>query len=196
MGSEFGSLDALISNAGIFSTKSLLDESTEEFDRLFAVNTRATWLLAKACHPLLKHSGGAIVATASVSGVHQTANAGAYSPSKAALIMLVRQLAFEFGSDGIRCNCVSPGTTHTAMTDAVYSRPGEREKRGALIPLGRIGSPVDVARVIAFLAGPRSAYVTGVDIPVDGGLELSLMPHFWQLANLPLDLPVGAKITR
>lgn len=177
-----GGLDALISNAGTFRSGPLLELSAADYDRTMAVNTRSAFLLAKACHPLLKQSAGAIVATASLSSEEVTPATGAYSTSKAALVMLIRQMALEWGPDGIRANCVSPGTIHTEMNQAVYAREGEAEKRGALLPLRRIGGPDDVARVISFLAGPDARYVTGANIRVDGGLGLSLMSHFWALA--------------
>lgn len=171
-----GGLDVLVSNAGV-ATQAMLDElPVEEYERTFAVNTRATWLLAKALHPLLRDSRGALVATASVAAEQPTAPMGAYSASKAALVMLVRQLAYEWGPDGIRCNCVSPGMVHTGMTDRSYSDPELRAERASRVPLRRIGEPEDVAGAIAFLAGPDAAYVSGVNLAVDGGVQTSLMP--------------------
>ncbi|MES2534535.1 MAG: SDR family oxidoreductase [Pseudomonadota bacterium] len=173
---EFGGVDTLISNAGVIMTAPLTEMTLDEYDRMFAVNTRVTWLLAKACHPMLRESKGAIVATASISAREPTPPHGAYSASKAALVMLVKQMAFEWGPDGIRCNCVSPGMIHTGMTDQVYSDPARRSDRARHIPLRRVGSPEDVARVIAFLASEDAAYITGVDLPVDGGVLMTLMP--------------------
>src|SRR5207302_682870 len=113
---RFGGLDGLVSNAGINRPGTLLQYAVDDWDRVFAVNTRATWLLAKAAHPALKASRGAIVAVASMSGSNPHANLGAYGPSKAALIMLVRVLAQELGRDGIRVNALSPGMVRTGMT--------------------------------------------------------------------------------
>jgi NAD(P)-dependent dehydrogenase (short-subunit alcohol dehydrogenase family) len=90
--------------------------------------------------------------------------------------MLVRQLAYEWGPDGIRCNCVSPGTTHTGMTDATYSDPRRRAERASHLPLRRVSEPSEIAAVIAFLAGPDASYITGVDVLVDGGMATSLLP--------------------
>ena len=103
---RFGGLDALVSNAGVNRPGPLAQYSVADWDYLFAVNTRATWLLAKAAHPALQASRGAIVATGSMSGSNAHANLGAYGPSKAAVIMLVQVLAQEFGRDGIRVNSV------------------------------------------------------------------------------------------
>jgi NAD(P)-dependent dehydrogenase (short-subunit alcohol dehydrogenase family) len=173
---HLGGLDALISNAGIAVTGALAELSLEDWERTFAVNVRATWLLAKATYPLLRDGGGAVVATASIAARDPSPPIGAYSPSKAALVMLVRQLAYEWGPDGIRCNCVSPGPTHTGMTDATYSDPARRAERAGHLPLRRVADPDDIAAVIAFLASPEAAFVTGIDVLVDGGLGTSLLP--------------------
>jgi NAD(P)-dependent dehydrogenase (short-subunit alcohol dehydrogenase family) len=172
----FDGLDALVSNAGVIQRSTLLDLSIAEYERSFAINTRATWLLAKAAHPLLAAAKGCIVATASISGHEPTPPLGAYSASKAALIMLVRQMAVEWGPDGIRCNTVSPGSTHTAMTDARYSDPVQREAAAQRSPLRKVGLPENQAAAIAFLIGPDAAFITGVDLLVDGGLSTMLMP--------------------
>jgi len=172
----FGGLDALISNAGAIMRSSLLELSTADYERSFALNTRATWLLAKAAHPLLAHSRGCVVATASISAHEPTPPLGAYSASKAALIMLVRQMALEWGPSGIRCNTVSPGSTHTGMTDARYADPAQRMAAAQRNPLRAVGSPENQAAAIAFLVGPDAAYITGIDLLVDGGLATMLMP--------------------
>ena len=106
---RFGGLDGLVSNAGVNRPGPLVSYSVEDWDRLFAVNTRATFLLAQAAHPTLKASGGAIAIVGSMSGSNAHAGLGAYAPTKAAVIMLARVLAQEFGRDGIRVNSVSPG---------------------------------------------------------------------------------------
>lgn len=173
---RLGGLDVLISNAGVFGNSPLESLDLDSWELNFAVNARATWLIAKACHPMLADGGGAIVATASISASQPTPPHGAYSASKAALVMLVRQMAYEWGPQGIRANCVSPGMVHTAMTDAVYSDPAKRAERASHIPLRRVATPEDIARVVAFLAGPDAGYVTGVDLAVDGGVQTALMP--------------------
>lgn len=173
---ELGAVDALISNAGIAPSGALVELSLEDWERTFAVNVRATWLLARACYPLLRAARGTLVATASIAAREPSPPIGAYSASKAALVMLVRQLAHEWGPDGIRCNTVSPGTTHTGMTDATYSDPERRAERASHIPLRRVADPGDIASVICFLASPDAAYVTGIDVLVDGGFGTSLLP--------------------
>jgi NAD(P)-dependent dehydrogenase (short-subunit alcohol dehydrogenase family) len=170
-----GGIDVLVSNAGAIHVAPIKDLTLVEYDRLFAINTRATLLLAQAAYPALQRSRGAIVATASVAAQHPTMPLGAYSASKAALAMFVRQIALEWGPDGIRCNCVSPGPTFTGMTAHVYQNEELRRQRAAEIPLGRIGLPEDLANAIHFLAGPGASFITGVDLPVDGGLGTTLM---------------------
>ena len=173
--SRFGGLDGVVSNAGINRPGRLVDYAVEDWDRLFAVNTRATWLLAKAAHPALAASRGAIVAVASMSGSNAHANLGAYGPSKAAVIMLAKVLAQELGRDGIRVNTVSPGLVHTGMTAAVYADQGVAAERASLVPLGRVATPEDLADVIAFLLGPDARYVNGHDLVVDGGVSGSFL---------------------
>lgn len=172
----FGGIDALISNAGVIKNGSLMDIEVEDYELAFNINTRATWLLVKAARPHLAEAKGAIVATGSISGFHPTPPLGAYSASKAALIMMVRQLAVELGPEGIRCNAVSPGSTHTAMTDARYSQPELAAEAAKKNPLHMIGQPEHQAAAIAFLAGPEAAYITGENILVDGGMQNMLMP--------------------
>ena len=167
---RFGGLDGVVSNAGINRPGRLVDYAVRDWDAVFAVNTRATWLLAKAAHPALKAARGAIVAVASMSGSNAHANLGPYGPSKAAVIMLAKVLAQELGPDGIRVNTVSPGMVQTGMTAAVYADQQVAAERAALVPLGRVAGPEDMADVIAFLLGPDARYVNGHDLVVDGGV--------------------------
>jgi glucose 1-dehydrogenase len=167
---HFGGLDALVSNAGINRPGPLMQYDVQDWDRVFAVNTRATWLLARAACDALRASRGAIVVVGSMSGSNPHANLGAYGPSKAAVIMLVRVLAQELGVDGIRVNAVSPGMVRTGMTARVYADAQTAAERDALVPLGRVAMPDDIADVIAFLLGPDARYVTGHDLVVDGGV--------------------------
>jgi glucose 1-dehydrogenase len=181
---RFGGLDGLVSNAGINRVGPLVEYAVEDWDRLFAVNTRATWLLAKAAHPALRASRGAIVAVASMSGSHVHAGLGAYAPSKAAVIMLARVLAQELGPDGIRVNTVSPGMTRTGMTARVYQDHAVAAARNALVPLGRVATPDDIAAAIAFLLSPDARYVNGHDLIVDGGLTGNLLGRLPGLSQI------------
>ncbi len=173
---HMGGIDAVVSNAGIIASAPLVEQTIELFERIYAINTRATWLLAKAAHPHLAASRGAFVATASMSASQPTPGLGFYSSSKAALLMLVRQLSLEWGPDGIRCNTVSPGPTYTPMTQAGYADADRRAQRESMIPLGKLGLAEDVANTIRFLISPQAGHITGIDILVDGGMSNNLMP--------------------
>ena len=175
--SNLGGLDAVASNAGIALHSPLLNLSLEMWEKNFALHVRAPWLLAKVCHGALKASQGAFVITASVSGTHPTPPGGAYSSSKAAALMLAKQMAVEWGPDGIRINTVSPGMTLTPMTHSAYTQPGVMAQRESRIPLRRIGQPEDIAKAVAFLMSPEANYITGADIVVDGGLTQTLMAY-------------------
>ena len=174
---ELGGLDALVANAGTANPGAICDLSLEDWDNMFSVNLRSAWLLAKESYPHLKRSRGAACFTSSMSGQQPHAGSGAYSPSKAALTMLAQTLALEWAPDGIRVNVVSPGMTHTSMTEKMYADPQIKKAREAIIPLARIGEPTDIANVIEFLVGPLSGYVTGQDICVDGGFSKSILSH-------------------
>ncbi|MEZ5749324.1 MAG: SDR family oxidoreductase [Caenibius sp.] len=153
-----------------------MEQTIDQFERVYAINTRATWLLAKAAHPYLAASKGAFVATASMSGTQPTPGLGFYSSSKAALIMLIRQLSLEWGPDGIRCNTVSPGPTYTPMTKAGYDDAERRAQRESMIPLQKLGMAEDVANAILFLLGNEAGHISGIDILVDGAMSNNLMP--------------------
>lgn len=173
---QMGGIDGLVSNAGIIAGAPLIDQTIEQFELIYAINTRATWLLGKAAHQHLAKSKGAFVATASMSATQPTPGLGFYSSSKAALLMLMRQYALEWGPDGIRCNTVSPGPTYTPMTKIGYDDAARRAQRESTIPLGKLGLAEDVANAILFLLGPQSSHITGIDILVDGGMSNNLMP--------------------
>ena len=174
---EFGGLDAMVANAGIANPGALKDLSLEDWDGMFSVNVRGAWLLAKASYPHLRDSVGAACFTSSMSGQLPHAGSGAYSPSKAALTLLAQTLALEWAPDGIRVNVVSPGMTRTGMTEKIYIDPEIEKARTKIIPLARIGDPMDIANVIEFLVSPLSGYVTGQDICVDGGFSKSILSH-------------------
>jgi len=174
---EFGGLDTLVANAGVASPGAICNLSLEDWDDMFAVNLRGAWLLAKASYPHLRESRGSACFTSSMSGQLPHAGSGAYSPTKAALTMLAQTLALEWAPDGIRVNVVSPGMTHTPMSEKMYADPQIKKAREGIIPLGRIGEPMDIANVIEFLVSPLAGFVTGQDICVDGGFSKSILSH-------------------
>jgi len=168
---KLGGLDGLVSNAGVSRPASLSELRLEDWEYLMNVNVRAPWLLAKAAYASLRASRGSMVSVASMSGVQPYPNMGAYSPSKAGVLMLVRVLAQEWAADGIRVNSVSPGLIHTTLTEAIYANADIKQAREQLIPMHRIGDPdQDIAGVVAFLLNADSAYITGQNILADGGL--------------------------
>lgn len=174
-GDQFGGLDALVSNAGIVLQARLAELSLADYERTFAINTRATWLFAQAAYPFLKASRGAIVATASVAAHTPAPTIGAYAASKAALLMLVRQMACDWGPDGIRCNTVSPGTTRTGIAGAPGRPATPPTNTVGRNPLGIVGEPEDQAAAICFLLSPDARFINGEDIVVDGGALTQLM---------------------
>jgi glucose 1-dehydrogenase len=182
---QLGGLDGLVSNAGINRPGLLKDYKVEDWDALFAVNVRATWLLAKAAHAALTAARGAVVVTGSMSGSNAHANLGAYGPTKAAVIMLMRVLAQEFGRDGVRVNAVSPGMVRTGMTEPVYKNADVAKQRDELVPIGRVATPEDIADVIVFLLGPDARYVNGHDLVVDGGVAGNYLGRLPGLSQIP-----------
>ncbi len=183
-----GGLDVLVSNAGIARGSPLATLEVADWDRVFAIDARATWLLARSARVALAERRGAIVAVASVSAHYPFPNLGAYSPAKSALVMLCRQLAQEWAPDGIRVNSVSPGLIRTPLTEPIYRDAELLRRRQEAIPLGRIGTAEDVAHAIVHLAAPEASYVTGIDVRLDGGLGdrvLATLPGMPRTAEQP-----------
>jgi len=168
----FGGLDALVLNAGISPVAPLATLPLDGWERVMNVNLRAAWLLAKAAHPALAAAQGQIVTIASMSGVNPQPGMGAYSVSKAGLIMLTRLMAQEWAADGIRVNCVSPGMVLTPMTEANYRDADFKRRREAMCPIPRIGdAEADIAGVVRFLLSRDAGYMTGQNLLADGGLS-------------------------
>jgi NAD(P)-dependent dehydrogenase (short-subunit alcohol dehydrogenase family) len=174
--SRFDGLDAIVSNAGALRGALLRYLTVEDYEGQFAIHTRPTWLLGQAAYELLSRSRGCIVATASISAEHPTPPLGSYSASKAALVRLVEQMAIEWGPDGIRCNCVSPGPTLTPMNAHGYADEARRRHRENTIPLRRLGAPEDIAAAVTFLLSPEASFISGVNLAVDGAFGRNLMP--------------------
>jgi len=175
-------LDALICCAGILRIGPLAEMAEAEFDRVFAVNTRGTWLCARAAFPLLKAAArpeapSRVVLLSSVAALRPKISSGAYAASKAAVSQLTRVMGVEWAEHGILVNALAPGTVDTPMVHAVSdsSRTGRYRSSGAS-PIGRIASPDDVVDVIGFLLGDAARYVTGTTIPVDGGTQAAFVP--------------------
>jgi NAD(P)-dependent dehydrogenase (short-subunit alcohol dehydrogenase family) len=174
----FGRCDVLVNNAGILKPGPLDSVSLGDWNELLRINLTGYLLCAQAFgRDMLARGAGALVHVASMAGSEPQGMSGAYSASKAAVAMLSRQLAFEWGPRGIRSNAVSPGLVRTPLSESFYQAPGVTERREAVVPLRAIGRPLDIANVIVFLASSRAGYITGQDIVVDGGLSQTLMGH-------------------
>jgi glucose 1-dehydrogenase len=179
---RYGPIDMLVNNVGIDTEHHFLDLAERDYDRVFNTNLRGPWFLTRAIAASMIEARrrGAIVF---VSSLHDTfvRTFPHYSASKAAVAMLVKELAVELGPHGIRVNAVSPGVIHTAHVPAPSDQV-EADRLRTLVPLGHMGEPLDVARPIAMLLSDQwSGYITGANVRVDGGLGA----HSWSLDPAP-----------
>lgn len=171
---RFGRLDAAVLNAGIPTSGDLLTLPIEAVERVLAVNVVAVVLGMRAAVPALRRAGGgAVVVTASTSGLGGDPGLWPYNASKGAVVNLVRATALDLAADGIRVNAVCPGPTETAMTAGIRGVPEVYEGLRRHIPLQRWGRADEVAAAISFLASRDASFVTGVALPVDGGVTAS-----------------------
>jgi 3alpha(or 20beta)-hydroxysteroid dehydrogenase len=174
LATRYGRLDALVNNAGIAFRYGLMETKAADFERVFAVNLEGPFLGIKALAPLMRDSGGgAVVNIGSAAGMTGHFSA-AYSSSKWGLRGLTKVAAMEFAPWRIRVNAVHPGIVNTALV------PGDTRFPDAMLahtPAGWVSEPAEIAGVVVFLCSPAAAYITGADIPVDGGL-VDLGPYF------------------
>ena len=167
--SAFGRIDLLVNNAGARGRGALLDVSDEDWDRVVHVNLRGVFAAGvAAARAMQRQGGGAIVNIAGASAHRSYPQAGAYGPSKAAVVSLTKQMALEWAPLGIRVNGVSPGPIREPGSGWEAAEPG-LVSQAAKIPLGRVGTPHDVARAVVYLASADAGYVTGHMLLVDGG---------------------------
>lgn len=172
----FGPADILVNNAGILRPSKLEDLSIADWQKLLDINLTGYLRCAQAFgKAMLARGEGAIVHIGSIAATQPQAFSGAYSPTKSAVVMLSRQMAYEWGPKGVRSNVVSPGLVRTGMSEAFYQVPGVLERRNAVVPTGQIGRPEDIADAAAYLASRRAGHVNGQDLIVDGGLSQTLM---------------------
>lgn len=167
-----GGLDTLVNNIGIGAGAGQLHSVPEaDIDRVMSVNLGTVINMCRAAlPPLLEGQGKSIVNISSVAGLLAHGNS-AYGPSKAAVIQLTAELAVMYGRDGIRANCVAPGHITTPMVEAYVKGEGRRVRR-AIAPIGIEGDAWDIAQATLFLAGPESRFITGITLPVDGGVTV------------------------
>jgi 3-oxoacyl-[acyl-carrier protein] reductase len=167
---HFGRLDILVQNAGIFPWRLIEDTQPEEWDRVLAVNLKGTYLAARAALPIMKRGGrGRMVFTSSITGPRVTAPGhGHYSASKAGINGFIKAAAIEFAGYGITVNGIEPGNI---MTEGLrqHRSPEFIRSMEEAVPLGRLGTPRDVANAALFLVSEEASYITGTTIIVDGG---------------------------
>jgi NAD(P)-dependent dehydrogenase (short-subunit alcohol dehydrogenase family) len=172
-----GRLDVLVNNAGVALGARLLDTPVAEFDRLMAINLRGYFLYARAAYPLLAQRRGSMIHVSSDAGLRGEQPIGAYSISKAAIIMLTKMLALDGAPEGVRSNCICPGATVPGMRHMGPLSDPERGDDPAdwpAPPLGRSGQPNDVASAAVFLASEEAAFCSGAVLLVDGGMQAGL----------------------
>jgi len=179
---ELGRIDILVNNAGIYKAAATLDVTEEHWDAIMTINAKAVFFASQAVLPtMMAQKSGSIVSLASMAGKIGSKTNLPYNASKAAVVSMTKSLALAHAADGIRVNCVCPGFVETDMWTVVSRDQGKllgmtpeefTRQRAAQVPLGRMETPEDVAHVVAFLAGPRSRYMTGQALSVDGGLVM------------------------
>lgn len=169
---DFGNITILVNNAGITRDALILGMKESDFDAVINTNLKGTFNMTQACYrPFMKQKYGKIINLSSVSGQLGTAGQANYAASKAGVVALTKVTARELASRGVTCNAIAPGFIATDMTKAISEEATADYLKS--IPLGRAGTPEDVANLAAFLASPESDYVTGTVIRVDGGLAIS-----------------------
>jgi NAD(P)-dependent dehydrogenase (short-subunit alcohol dehydrogenase family) len=169
---RFGGLDILVNNVGVASGTRLEDQGEADWHRILNVNLTGAMLMTRSALPHLKqHRRGCIVNIASLAGLVAVGGSVAYGASKAGLIQLTRDVALQYGPEGIRANVIVPGHIFTPMTDGMFDEAA-RELRRKIAPLGLVGDAWDVAQAALFLASDEARFVSGACLPVDGGVSV------------------------
>ncbi len=171
---EFGGIHILFNNTGIIRRHAVRETSEADWDALMAVNVKSIFLMCREVIPVMRRAqGGSIINTASGWGLAGGARAAAYCASKGAVVLLTKAMAIDHGRENIRVNCICPGDTDTAMLRSEARQLGESEDRflaaAARRPLGRVGTPKEIAQAALYLASDASSFVTGTALVVDGG---------------------------
>lgn len=170
---RWGRLDVMIANAGIGTRAPIAKLTREDWQRVLDVNLTGVFLCAKHAFLAMQATGGVILATASVAGLHGTPGLGAYGVSKAGVVQLMQTVALEGARYNIRANALCPVWAQTALVDQLTASTRDpqktREAFVAAVPLGRLGTPSDVASAAAYLASDEASFITGIAFPIDGG---------------------------
>lgn len=169
----FGKVDILVNNAGIiYRNRTVVDTPIDEWKRTFDVNVNGTFYLSKFAIPHLEQTKGSIVNMASYVGLVGFKGIPAYCASKGAIVQLTRAMALDHAGAGVRVNCVCPGSVQTDMITSAWEQYGEgaEEVWSSKHPLGRIAQPKEIADAVLYLASDESSFLTGVALPVDGGI--------------------------
>lgn len=171
---RFGGLNVLVNNGAVLHAGTAESQTEQEWDETFNINVKGLWMLSRAVLPhMRKAGGGSIVNLSSVLGLVGARNRAAYAASKGAVTLLTKSMALDHAHENIRVNCICPGIVDTDLVAGfVKNSPHPeqaRKERIALHPIGRFGTPDDIAACAVFLAGDESKWVTGAAIPVDGG---------------------------
>jgi NAD(P)-dependent dehydrogenase (short-subunit alcohol dehydrogenase family) len=171
---RFQHIDILCNNAGVGSTEPAADTPDEVWDRVFAVNSRGTFLCCKHVLPHMQQSGGGVIVNmAAVAGLIGVKNRAAYCASKAAVISLTRSIAVDYVSQGIRCNCICPATIDSPWVDRLLATADDPEFERASLearqPMRRLGTTEEIAKAALYLASEDTAFMTGSSLVIDGG---------------------------
>ncbi|MFZ5522086.1 MAG: SDR family NAD(P)-dependent oxidoreductase [Pseudomonadota bacterium] len=170
---RFGGLDVMVNNAGIAPSGSVTDVSLDDWQQTLAVNLSGVFHGSRAALPQLVQRGGCIVNVASVSGLAADWAMAAYNAAKGGVVNLTRQMALDYGRQGVRANAVCPSLTRSNMTEDMLQDADLMARFMDRLPLGRAAEPADIAGVVAFLASDDARFVNGVNLPVDGGVMAS-----------------------
>jgi NAD(P)-dependent dehydrogenase (short-subunit alcohol dehydrogenase family) len=174
---DLGRVDVLYNNAGVNSSGSVMDATDEDWDRCFAVNAKGTFLCSRAAaRPMVAAGAGSIINQGSVAAVVGVANFASYCASKGAVVALTRSMSVDLAPHGVRVNVICPGTVYTPLMEPMLRARGGGDVAAGLAltvakyPIGRLGTPEEIAAVALFLAGDASSFLTGSVITADGGM--------------------------